>query len=109
MTNALTLGLILFCGYLAPLFPQAYHRAIRELYVARLHVAASREPCPTLAPSQSCAWRIEARAAGDWKACRGAILPSGAQLASHRYFKIIPNCTFAFGIPLILPPQVVYR
>lgn len=107
--HVVTLTIIVLCGIIAPVIPQAYLNAIHQLYTARLVVESSRDPCPILVADRLCEWRVEARAQGVWTRCEGTRPPSGAALASHRYFKIIAKCQFGPGIPLLLPPQVVYR
>lgn len=102
--------LIATLAYLEATFLQkAYPIAVDEVYQARLEVAASRDPCPVPKPGRLCEWRISAREAGVWSECNGTEAPSGAQLASHRWFRITPRCYMHKGMRLWIPPQEVYR
>lgn len=103
------LAVTYMCIFGMILLPRVYQRAIDDTFATRLWIQASGQPCPNPPPTMRCAWKVQARKEGSWQDCAGSELPSGADLPSHRWFKIIPKCTLAAGIPLLLPPQVVYR
>ena len=109
MSGVITMMVLAMLLIATRFLPHEIASAVQDVAFARLEVQSSRERCPQLSPTKTCQWEIRTRFKGEWQRCDEDHAPSGADLPSHRWFQIKPNCRLIGGIPLFLPTQMVYR